>query len=120
MNSIGIVVFVFIPCLIVAACVQAPPRPLAVSAASSARGRVDAQDMGADAAQRYATSATVQYVQPLGYPENAMPDYPRELLAMRLPEVVVHARVVVDASGRVTDVVALDGAAADAQQSRFF
>jgi len=76
--------------------------------------------MGADDTQRYAASANVKYVQALGYPENVMPDYPRDLLALRLPETVVHARVVVDANGHVVDVVALDDEVARAEQARFF
>ena len=107
-------------CTAAAACTQAPSRPSAAAASRNVRGSVDVQDMEADDTQRYAASATVKYVQALGYPENVMPDYPRDLLALRLPEVVVHVRVVVDANGHVVDVVTLDGEVAGAEQARFF
>lgn len=107
-------------CAVAAACTQAPSRPPAAATSRGVHGSVDVQDMGADDAQRYAASASIKYVQALGYPENAMPDYPRDLLALRLPEAVVHARVVVDANGHVVEVAALDGETASAVQARFF
>lgn len=102
-----------------ASCTWAPSRPSNTAVSRNVRGSVDVQDMGAEDAQRYATSANVKYVQALGYPENAMPDYPSDLLARRLPEVVMHARVVVDANGHVVDVIALDGEVVGGEQARF-
>jgi len=107
-------------CAAAAACASAPSRPPVAAASRGVHGSVDVQDMGADDTQRYAASATVKYVQALGYPENAMPDYPRDLLALRLPETRVRARVIVDADGHVAEVVALDGAGAGAEHARFF
>lgn len=107
-------------CSMAAACNPVPSRPPTAAPARSMQGSVDVQDMGADDTQRYAASANFKYVQALGYPENAMPVYPRDLLALRLPEVVVHARVVVDASGHVVDVLAVDGRDLGAKQARFF
>jgi len=106
-------------CAVASACTEMPSRSPAAAVARGVQGSVDVRDMGADGAHRYAASANVEYVQPLGCPGNAMPDYPRELLALRLPDVVAHARVVVDANGRALDVAALDEGTG-AERARFF
>ncbi|KJV36835.1 hypothetical protein VI08_02935 [Luteibacter yeojuensis] len=50
---------------------------------------------------------------------NDPPAYPAALIAANLPQAVVHAKVIVDGAGKVTDVRDLD-APADANHAAFF
>lgn len=105
-----------VACATLAACTQAPQKPSSDDARAGLRGRVEAQALAEPDAQRYSAEGNVEYVQALGYPENAMPAYPAELLALRLPDVAVRARLIVDATGSVTDVTRFD----DRVDTRFF
>lgn len=109
-----------VACAALAACTQAPQKPSSDDTRAGLRGRVEAQDLAEPDAQRYSAEGNVKYVQALGYPENAMPGYPSELLASRLPEVTLRVRLVVDAAGNVTDVTRLDDVADAGAAARFF
>lgn len=104
-------------CMALAACAPVPPKHSANDARSGVSGRVEAQGLAVPAAQRYSAEGNVKYVQALGYPENAMPEYPPQILALHLPETIVRVRLVVDAAGNVTGVAALDDAVGVGKES---
>lgn len=104
---------------VLAACAPAPPKSPGI-VRGDGRGDVDARTIEAAGAQHYSTTGEVKYVQALAYPENAMPTYPAELLALRLPPTFVRVRLVVDAAGHVVDVTGLEPESTAADWPRFF
>jgi hypothetical protein len=71
-------------------------------------GEVTAGMIEPPASERYVAEAGARYEQPLASPDNPLPVYPPELLSKRLPPFSVRVRVVVDAMGQVTSVVATE------------
>ena len=67
----------------------------------AADGAVSADIVDRADAARDQPAAGSTYFNPLPVRENAWPDYPPELLARRLPETTVVARIVVDETGAV-------------------
>ena len=92
-----------------AACSHAPQRPT-----EPRDGAVLAQQLPADAGDRYEHSDEVRYESPVAAADNLLPGYPPALLAERLPPHSIRVRLIVDPAGRVRDVQALDAAAATA------
>jgi TonB family protein len=72
-------------------------------------GNVSAQRLHAPANESYATDSTTTYAGSNPAKDNAVPQYPAGLLSNRLPPVSVSVRVIVDASGAVTDAFVAEG-----------
>lgn len=96
-----------------AACTHTPPRsPSPAQAAPANHGQVQASLIDAQAADRYVARDDVQYQSPQAWPDNAMPDYPAEWLAQRLPPQRIAVRLIVDTQGQVAEVQRLPAAPA--------
>ena len=84
-------------------------------------GEVTGTAIEPNASERYEINASdpAYYEQPTDYPDNPSPAYPSPLLAQRLPPATVRVRVVVNESGRVTQVQQLDADGADLHSDEF-
>ncbi len=102
-------------CAALFACASAPPK----QTMSKLQGSVDVHELKAAESERYDHAGHVDYIQPLAYPENVSPAYPPDLLARRLPPIIVTVRLIVDTNGAVTEVRPLDAIEAP-EQDRFF
>jgi TonB family protein len=81
----------------------------AVEPVDPRRGDVAVHTIDSPPADTYAEPEKGEaYDSPRPFDQNAAPRYPAELLAQRLPPVSVKVRLIVDESGKVTDVLALD------------
>lgn len=91
---------ILVACGLMAACASAR-RQEAGRIGYAADGAVRAEIVEAPATGRYQPVAGSMYFNPLPVRDNVPPEYPPALLARRLPEVVVVARLVVDGDGAV-------------------
>jgi len=69
-------------------------------------------------AEQHEHVARIDYIPAQPRPDNAVPVYPHDLLALGLPPVLVAVRLNVDAQGKVVDVVSVDPFASQ-DQGRF-
>lgn len=90
--------------LAMGACTPAATKPLAPAPQTN----VEAHELDVPNSERYEDSPNTEYVQALAYPENKMPGYPADLLARRLTPAVISVRLLIDATGRVSSVQAID------------
>lgn len=81
--------------------------------AYAADGTVGAEVLIAAPDTRYTITPGVDFEGPIAKTTNAMPVYPPQLLAKRLPPVEVIARVIVDREGRVERAVVLEDDGSD-------
>jgi hypothetical protein len=104
--------------LLLAACAHAPPAEPAKPVPPPRDGKVSYEVMPAGAAGEYhmEDGQSSFGAQPV---TNAPPTYPPGLIAANLPQTVVHAKVIVDNAGKVTDVRDLD-TGGDANHAAFF
>ena len=88
-----------------AGCASSPP---AVPADKSRLiGEVSGAPIAASRQEQYESKPNVHFENPTPFPENAVPAYPEQLLADRLPPVRLSVRAVVNERGQVTDVSAI-------------
>lgn len=102
----GPVIPILIACM-VAACASKSPRELAHDDAP-ADGSVCAEPIAAPTDARYQAMPGVDFAHGTANEGNALPVYPVELLASRLPPVQVVVRLVVDADGVVDQASVID------------
>ena len=102
----GLLLSVVAACGLASGCSSAP-RKGAGHAAYASDGAVSAEIVDAPSGGRYQALPGSTYFNPLPIRDNVQPAYPSELLARRLPAMVVVARIVVDGTGAVerADVV---------------
>ena len=100
-------------CIALAGCAS-PTHRVEAREGYLADGAVSADIVDRPDSARYQPVAGSVYLNPLPIRENALPQYPPDLLARRLPEATVVVRIVVDETGAVARAELVDGSSGEA------